>query len=397
MTDIAALCGSVNTALVRFDKGIGSSSKTGSEWFSALCQVVESCLVSDMHQSLESQMHYISIILQQRYGDLISSAVDNFTSQCFIEFGKTADSHVEQQLGSFVRLGLARVYQDVVITVLERHIVMYVKEITNGNYDRAFVPSLNRWMDRALTTFLKTVFGSDVVDFESKLQVLYERMEAALVRSRSDELFDIVTEFPDSMAAVKELRDVANRTNSLHVVGKIFGKALSRRLLHIGASTGQILEMYVSVIRVLRVIDPSDALLVFVTKPVRKYLKERKDTIRSIVTALTQPKQGSGGESSELHGELKKGGGSLSHGVPLSDDEDISGANAEEWMPARRHPDISYSQGRGFDILALLVSIYVSTDMFVSEYRSLLSEKLLQLADYDGDAEISTLELLKIR
>lgn len=81
----------------------------------------------------------------------------------------------------------------------------------------------------------------------------------------------------------------------------------------------------------------------------------------------------------------------------MSDEEDISGNSCEEWQPAKRHPDISYSQGRGYDIVALLVSIYVSTDLFVSEYRALLSEKLLQLTEYDGDAEISTLELLKIR
>ena len=86
----------------------------------------------------------------------------------------------------------------------------------------------------------------------------------------------------------------------------------------------------------------------------------------------------------------------MSHGV-VSDDEDISGNSCEEWQPSKRHPDISYSQGRGYDIVALLVSIYVSTDLFVSEYRTLLSEKLLQLTVYDGDAEISTLELLKIR
>ena len=397
MSDIAALCRNLNFSLCKFDKGIGSSSKSGSEWLSALCNVVEGCLVSERNQGRRSQIHYVSIILQQRYGDLMCTAVEYFTTHCFIEFGKKAESQVAQYLGSFVRLELARVYQNIVMTALEHHVIKHVKDTTNSVYDRAFVPSLNRWMDTAMAAFLKVVYGSDNAEFQSKLQSLHDCMENALVRSRSEELFDMVTEFPDSMIAVKELRDAANRTNSLHIVGKVFGKALSRRLLHIGASTGQILEMYVSVIRVLRVIDPSDALLVFVTRPVRKYLKERKDTIRSIVTALTQPKHGAGGESSELHGELKKGGGSLSHGVPMSDDEDISGPSSEEWVPARRHPDISYSQGRGFDILALLVSIYVSTDMFVSEYRSLLSEKLLQLIDYDGDAEISTLELLKIR
>ena len=38
-----------------------------------------------------------------------------------------------------------------------------------------------------------------------------------------------------------------------------------------------------------------------------------------------------------------------------------------------------------------------STDLFVSEYRSLLSDKLLNNLLYDTDTELATLELLKMR
>ena len=52
---------------------------------------------------------------------------------------------------------------------------------------------------------------------------------------------------------------------------------------------------------------------------------------------------------------------------------------------------------RGLDILALLVSIYGSSDLFIVEYRSLLAEKLLANLKYLTDQEVANLELLKIR
>ena len=79
-------------------------------------------------------------------------------------------------------------------------------------------------------------------------------------------------------------------------IGKVFKAAICKRLLHSGASTSQILEMYVSMIRALRVLDPSDLLLNFIAAPVREYLIGRKDTVRCVVSSLTKNRD------SELHG-----------------------------------------------------------------------------------------------
>jgi anaphase-promoting complex subunit 2 len=134
--------------------------------------------------------------------------------------------------------------------------------------------------------------------------------------------------------------------------------------------------------------DSSDLLLNFVAAPVRLYLKGRKDTVRCVVSALTE------GKGSELHGELRKGG-SLEYG-PDEDDED--GGPGENWEPRRRNPDLAEAGSRGLDVLALLVSIYGSTDLFVSDYRSVLADKLLMTnLDCRADQELVTLELLKIR
>ena len=60
---------------------------------------------------------------------------------------------------------------------------------------------------------------------------------------------------------------------------------LGKRLIHPGANTLQIIEVYINVIKVLRIIDPTtDSLLDIVAYPVRSYLRNRNDTVRCIIS-----------------------------------------------------------------------------------------------------------------
>lgn len=65
-------------------------------------------------------------------------------------------------------------------------------------------------------------------------------------------------------------------------------------MLTAGASTNDILHQYVSTIKALRTIDPTGVFLEAVGEPIRDYLRGRKDTIKCIVTMLTD---GSGGNA----------------------------------------------------------------------------------------------------
>lgn len=49
------------------------------------------------------------------------------------------------------------------------------------------------------------------------------------------------------------------------------------------------------------------------------------------------------------------------------------------------------------DIIGILVRIYGNYDLFVNEYRALLSDRLLSKLDFNTDQEVNYLELLKIR
>ena len=122
-----------------------------------------------------------------------------------------------------------------------------------------------------------------------------------------------------------------------------------RRLLHSGARTSQIIDMYISMIRTLRIIDSSDLLLNYVAKPVRAYLRDRSDTVRCVVGMLLQ------GRSGDLHSEMRKGG-SLEYGQDEEDEDNIGGGgagggtgaggtsstvgNGAGWEPRKRDPDL---------------------------------------------------------
>lgn len=346
--------------------------------------------------------HTLSVTLQQRYGHVLAAQVRLFLRRCLDIWMDGGDEDaVHHALLSYCKLHFDLAYEYHLVELLEARITVHIEGVIGGEYDRVFMPELQEWFTNTIVPFLNAFLSTSQRSVGAREQVdrLRSYLAESYVKVRSAELFDVIAGFPDTMVAIRELRDVANSTNYINVVGKIFGAALQRRLLHLGASTKQILDMYISVIRALRILDPSDTLLNYVTKPVRKYLRDRKDTVRTIVSSLTQSRGegGEGGGASELHGELRRGGGSLSLGLGASDDEDEAINTCEQWKPAKRHPDIAFTSGRGYDILALLVSIYGSTDLFVQEYRNLLSEKLIQLINYDADIEISTLELLKIR
>lgn len=218
-----------------------------------------------------------------------------------------------------------------------------------------------------------------------------------------------------------------------------FISSLRYRLLTAGASTNDILHQYVSTIKALRTIDPAGVFLEAVGEPIREYLRGRKDTIKCIVTMLTDGTGGNpngpGSSGDSLLEELNRDEESQENTIV---DDDINSDDKQAWINAQKYAIfvttvlemiggytyivlISYvyifydpkslswepdpveadpSKGsryrRKVDILGMVVGIIGSKDQLVSEYRVMLAEKLLNKSDYDIDAEIRTLELLKV-
>lgn len=338
---------------------------------------------------------HLNIVIKKRYGDFLKKSVKDTIVILFKEWrnqDQLTKNQIIQLLLSMYELGWTSLYYRDYMNVFLQEINKHVHDICDGEFNKIQIPVLEQWIEIELLPFASQAL---LIDSEHIIDTKYQNLKDSLAQSlfqsysriRAKELFEIVADFPDSIIAIRELKEAATISGLLGHVGKVFRSIVRKRLLHSGASTSQILDIYVLMIRSLRVLDSSDLLLNFVAAPVRAYLMHRKDTVRSIVSSLTE------GKDSELHGELRKGG-SLEYGADEDDEEDGPGIN---WEPRKRDPDLMEVGARGLDVLALLVSIYGSTDLFVSEYRNLLADKILSNLEYDADNEVSTLELLKIR
>ncbi|KAL3823960.1 hypothetical protein ACJIZ3_019989 [Penstemon smallii] len=222
---------------------------------------------------------------------------------------------------------------------------------------------------------------------------------------RIAKLFEIIVDYPDSSPAVEDLKQCLEYTGQHSKLVDSFIAALKYRLLTAGASTTDILHQYVSTIKALRTIDPAGVFLEAVGEPIREYLRGRKDTIKCIVTMLTDGAGGNpsgpGNTGDSLLEELNRDeenqeNSSLDDDVNTDDKQ--TWINAQNWEPdpVEADPLKGGRHRRKVDILGMIVGIIGSKDQLVNEYRVMLAEKLLNKSDYDIDSEIRTLELLKI-
>ncbi|XP_075999139.1 anaphase-promoting complex subunit 2 isoform X2 [Genypterus blacodes] len=211
------------------------------------------------------------------------------------------------------------------------------------------------------------------------------------VNMRIDELFSIIRDFPESKAAIEDLKFCLERTNQRQQLLTSLKAAFESRLLHPGVHTSDILTVYISAIKALRELDPSMVILQVACQPIRKYLRTREDTVRQIVAGLTGDSEGCCDLASEL-----------SRGDPVTlemQDSDEEGSDPEEWTPDPTDAvtDKTGSKRRSSDIISLLVSIYGSKEIFINEYRTVLADRLLHQLNYNTGREIRNVELLKLR
>ena len=300
---------------------------------------------------------------------------------------------------------------DILTPILQRalyeQIHKHVSDKISGVYDEDagdFFESLIQWKNDHLTSLMKKILCYNPDDDASVTLlakydlVLDQAISESYCSIRSKEIFDLIADYPDSLPAVIDLHKALSKAHKVSSIVNALKQTFRKRLLHPGAETGQIITVYMNTIKVMRVFDPTDCLLDNVAQDLRNYLKGRSDTVRCIITSLTDDQA-----ESDLYEELKR-----NDAVPLEearyDSDDDDEPPDENWTPApsKYYQRISGSMERrnvdkNADILAMLVRIYGTNDLFVDEYRFMLADKLLANVDFDTDKEVQNLEMLKLR
>lgn len=283
---------------------------------------------------------------------------------------------------------------------IRNHVTDKIACVFNNEADDLF-SSLISWKDSFLLPLLgkmlccKTTNDDLLVSYDRKLNQTISECYCSI---RSSEIFDIIADYPDSLAAVMDLHKALSKAQKVSTIVRALKESFRNRLLHPGAQTGQILQMYMNTIKVMRVFDPSDSLLDTAAEEVRAYLRGRSDTVRCIMTSLMDDQA-----ESDLYEELQR-----HDAIPLDqaqyDSDDDNDPPDLNWTPApsKYYQRISGVMGnrvvdKNADLLAMMVRIYGSNDLFVDEYRLMLADKLLASTDFDTEKDIHNLELLKLR
>merc|ERR1719357_1737200 len=284
-------------------------------------------------------------------------------------------------------LGLTdRLAGQVVLDMVQDKITSHVQETCKGSFDCSYLSNLEEWLDLVVIAWLREAQVSGL-----NRQQLLQHLYCTYTKARIEQLFNIIIEFPDSQPALEDLRDCLGQTDLRSHLTTSLKQVLDAKLLHPGVNTADILTAYIAAIRALRVLDGSGVVLELVCEDVRKYLKSRDDTVRCIVQSLIDD------SATELTEELQKSEGlHLDHSFQAPDDWECL-EDWEQWQPDPVDAPFKHRGRRSADIISMLVNIYGSKELFVNEYRSLLSNRLLAHCSYDTDKEIRHLELLKLR
>ncbi|KAJ0973209.1 hypothetical protein J5N97_021168 [Dioscorea zingiberensis] len=354
----------------------------------------------------------------------------------FLEKNISKDNNLVKDVGKVVRdlrsIGFMSMSEDAYASAIFVLLKGKVNELAGDDYRNPVLESVKEWIQAVPLRFLhalqaylgdsvyydnsssglKSPLASSVSSFPGvgipsellvrwKLRLEYFAYET-LQDLRIGKLFEIIVDYPDSSPAIEDLKKCLEYTGQHSKLVDSFISSLRYRLLTAGASTNDILHQYVSTIKALRTIDPTGVFLEAVGEPIRDYLKGRKDTIKCIVTMLTDGNpSGSGNSSDSLLEELNRDAENqegADYDDNINSDDKQAWSNAECWEPdpAEADPAKGSNNRRKIDILAMIVSLIGSKDQLVNEYRVMLAEKLLNKLDYDFDSEIRTLELLKI-
>lgn len=246
------------------------------------------------------------------------------------------------------------------------------------------VKDLCEWIGNRYSKLAVLVFK--VID---SVEVAWSDMEkwkemsiGRLAGLRTDELFDIVVNWPNSNGALHDLRTtITTPQRRLHLT-EAFAATLKERLLHPGASTLLILQTYISMIWSFHSLDHSKVLLDRVAYPLQLYLCSREDTVRIIITGLlsdTEDAQGNPiGDGGDRLIELAR---------LLNNDSEQSGqrVNEEEldwhdmdWVPDPVDAGPGYKRSKNADIIGTLTGVLGSQEVFIKEFQNIIGENLLK-------------------
>ena len=271
------------------------------------------------------------------------------------------------------------------------------------------------------------------------------QLDKALCLTRAGQLFDLVAMYPDSSAALEDLRLCLQTADQRLSVATTLSSSLQMRLLHPGAHTRDIIQMYVHLVRALREMDPTGVILSRVVSPLRRYLRGRRDTVQVIVASMLgddpeftllkdeleradqeeqeqeqeQEEQGTSKRKRRPRRSLqttstaagpknsnkrsgKRRPASSRRGAANADVSDSDASSEEDWddpnwVPKPVEAGSGYRMSKSKDIISMLTSIFDDRSGFIAALEKSMADQLVHVKGYKAMKEYRNNMILKKR
>ena len=212
-----------------------------------------------------------------------------------------------------------RIFAEVMSSLLTTHVnTTYAGQWTSPS---AIPAQLKKWVENRFSRFVVQILaclgGDPASDVDMANLVTLSDVGSWKQRAISDlgalrlkELFEVIVDWDnDSKGAIEDLKQYITTTVARAHLTTYFSSVISHRLLQPGASTTEILQVYICIIRAFAILDPKGVLLDRLARPIRRYLRDRDDTVKIIVGGLLTDPSADNGPTDvlvELANELNK-------------------------------------------------------------------------------------------
>lgn len=324
-----------------------------------------------------------------------------------VQSAREAKSPLWVYLGKWKAVVGSETVKKLLAAVLNDLMTELVRWSYAGVYREGLDLHLEFWVTHLFTRIVHKILFSLEDDDDDQVCLLPEgevkkwkdMAMARLGALRVDELFEIIVDWDSTGPAIDDLKHFTTNPATRAYLTHDFANVLQTRLLHPGASTIEILQLYISIIRSFCLLDPKGVLLDRVARKLRRYLREREDTVKLIVTGLLSDPVDPNAEGApvdpdvltELAVELSKGD---AHDSGVDDGE--FDWNDMDWVPDPVDAAPDYMKAKNTDVIGSLINLFERKDVFVKELQGTLAERLLK-NKADFQQEIGVLEHLKIR
>jgi anaphase-promoting complex subunit 2 len=275
---------------------------------------------------------------------------------------------------------------------------------------QSVVDRLRQWIRHRFVPAVGLSTPNELADWEN---TALER----LAKQRIKHLLDYVKAWPHSTGAILDLRECMHSSEVKVLIATSFTRQLSRRLLHAGVTTSELLSIYINVVMAFKTLDPRGVLLDKVAMPLRAYLRHREDTVRIIAASFLADVgdgDGDGDGDGRTDGSYEEICIDLAKEINLSEGQALHVENKGldwddmEWVPdpidagpgellfyessiVLTSSFADYKKSKSEDVMSFMLTLFEQAD-FIKEVQSLLGERLLSVGydDPELEKEVST-------